>query len=638
MKMSHALQLALIWSAALTVFSTRSTLADTQTPDEIIITGLRTPVALGDMASAVTVIDRAALDQRQSFQLADILRDVPGMTIARSGPVGSQAQVRMRGTEANHVLVLIDGVEANDPASGDEFLFEHLSALEIERVEVIRGPQSALWGSDAVAGVINIVTRKSAEGASGGASLEGGAHNTWRQSLRVGWGEEKWRFNAGVSRSETEGTNVSRAGAEDDGYALTTFQTRLTLTPNDVLDFTLTARHVEAENETDPVDFILSLPVDGDRESQVKRTVLSGVVRATFDQWSHRFGVSWLDSENESFVDGVEDSTSNAERLKISVQSTVEIAEGHRVTGALDHRKTDFIQTGTATMYGDPNQVQSIKDTGAVLDYVGELSEALTVMGSVRYDDHSDFDDIATFKLGASYDLNDRIRFRGSLGRGFKAPTFTDRFGFTADTFQGNPDLKPEVSDSIEVGFDYRAFEGRAAFGVTVFKARLEDEINGFAFDPDTFMFTAINKGGESRRHGVEMTLDAKLSDNLVLATNYTWTSAEEPDEMGGYRAEIRRPEHAGAISLTWTSASGASIGLNATLVGEATDFDFAAWPARVVTLKEYGLIGLTAQAPINETVEVYARIQKPTDSSYEDVYGFATPDIDFAIGLRLSF
>lgn len=640
MKMSSTVRLVALCCAAFIPFIANAAWADdgAAAPDEIIITGLRTPVALGEMASAVTVIDRAALDLRQSFQLADILRDVPGMTIARSGPVGSQAQVRMRGTEANHVLVLIDGVEANDPASGDEFLFEHLSALEVERVEIIRGPQSALWGSDAVAGVINIVTRQGAEGASGGGSFEGGANNTWRQSLRAGWGAEKWDFNAGVSRSESDGTNVSRFGSEDDGYELTTVQTRLSLMPNDTWDITLSARHVEAENETDPVDWILNLPVDGDRETQVNRSAVNVVARGTFDTWNHRFGISWFDSENESFVDRVLDSTSNAQRLKVSLQSTIEVKEGHRVTGALDYRETDFTQTGTATLWGDPNQVQSIKDTGVVLDYVGAFTDALTVSGSVRFDDHSDYEDIATYKLGASYDLNERTRIRGSFGRGFKAPTFTDRFGFTADTFQGNPDLRPEVSDSVEVGIDYEARGSGAIWGITLFKARLEDEINGFYFDPDTFMFTAINKTGESRRHGGEVTLDAQLSDYVTLSANYTWTHSEEPDDMGGYRAEIRRPEHSGAVSLTRVWDNGVSMALNASLIGKADDLDFASWPARVVTLKAYGLIGVTAQAPLNDQAQIYARIQKPTDDSYEDVYGFATPNIDFALGLRMSF
>lgn len=615
-------------------------------PDEIIITGLRTPIALDEMASAVTVIDREALDLRQSFQLADILRDVPGMTIARSGPAGSQAQLRMRGAEANHVLVLIDGVEANDPASGDEFLFEHLSALEIERVEVIRGPQSALWGSDAVAGVINIVTREAADGPSGGASFEGGANNTWRHSLRAGWGAEKWRFNAGLSRSESDGTNVSRAGSEDDGYELTTVQTRLTLKPNDILDVTLTARHVEAENETDPdIDgFFLKLPFDGDKESRIERNIVSGIGRAEFGQWSYQASVSLFKSENDSLVNGALESAAEAERFKVSLQATAEPIDGHRITGAMDYRETDFVQAGAIIdnpdPYSDldPNHSQFTRDTGYVLDYVGQFTRDLTITGSVRYDDYSDFDNIATFRLGASFALNEQTRLRGSLGRGHKTPTMGDRFGFYANTFIGNPDLKPEISDSVEVGVDHTMKDGDIVLGATYFKAKLEDEINGFFFDGGLGAFTAINKDGESRRQGVELTLDAHLTDHLSLSSNYTWTDSEEPDDMGGYREEIRRPEHAGVISLIWTGESGASVGLNVTMVSETTDLNFVPYPAELVVLKEYALIGFTAQAPINETVEIYARVQKPTNDSYEDVFGYATPDIDFAVGLRLSF
>lgn len=607
-------------------------------PDEIIIAGVRTPLPAADMATAVTVIDREALDLRQSFQLVDVLRDVPGLTVARSGPVGSQAQLRMRGAEANHVLVLIDGVEANDPASGDEFLFEHLSAMEVERVEVIRGPQSALWGSDAVAGVINIVTRKAEEGFGGGASGEGGSQNTWAQSAWVHYGKDIWRLNIGASRRETDGTNVSRQGSEDDGYRLTTAQARLRLDPVDAISVDLTARYVEAHTQTDPVDFISGLPVDGDRESEVERTVLGGVLDYDQGRLAHRLGINWLESDNESFADGSLSGTVGAERLKFFYQGTFEVVDGHRVTAAVDYRDTDFVQTGAATMFGDPNHSQSLTNTGYVLDYVGEVSEGLTITASARYDDNSDFDNITTWRAGASLDISADTRLRGSYGRGHKAPTFGDRFGFFADTFIGNPDLKPEVSDSYEVGIDHVACDGKVRLGLTYFNAKLEDEINGFFFDLATFAFTAVNKDGESNRQGIEATLDAKLTDQITLGANYTWTDAEEPDGAGGVREEVRRPEHAGAISLTWVSDGGSSVSFYATLVGEAKDDFFGTFPATVVELKEYGLLSLAARTPLGPSAELYGRVEKATSSDYEDVFGFATPDISFFGGIKLKF
>lgn len=610
-------------------------------PDEILITGLRTPIPVGDMATAVTIIDREALDLRQSFQLADVLRDVPGLTVARSGSVGSQAQIRMRGAEANHILVLIDGVEANDPASGDEFLFEHLSAMEVERIEIIRGPQSALWGSDAVAGVINIVTRKAVDGFSGGASAEGGSNNTWRQSLRAAYGADNWRFTLGASRSETDGTNVSRLGDEDDGYSLMTVQARLQFEPSDTLSLDFTARRVEASNEFDPIDFLVTgLPVDGDRVNEAERWVFGGVATVEAGGLSHKAGVNWLDSENLSFADGVSQGTTGAERFKVFYQATMESVQGHRVTGAVDYRDTEFTQTGAASFFGDPNQVQSMTNTAYVLDYVGDVTGSVTVTASARYDDNSDFDNITTWRLGASWDLSDEMRLRGSYGRGYKAPTFIERFGFFSDTFIGNPNLMPEISDSYEFGIDHVALEGRVLVGLTYFNARLEDEIDGFAWDPVNFAFTAVNKQGESKRQGVEATLDIQLTDQLAFSSNYTWTDAEEPDGMGGFRRELRRPEHSGAVALTWQGATGAAVSVNGSWVGDAEDIFFPPWPmpSEIVTLGDYALVNIAGHIPLNDTVEIFGRVEKALNSNYEDVLGFATPDIGFFGGIRVRF
>ncbi len=613
---------------------------DDFSPDNIIITGVRTPIAAGDMSTAVTVIGRDELDLRQSFQLADVLRDVPGLTVARSGSAGSQAQIRMRGSEANHVLVLIDGVEANDPASGDEFLFEHLSAMEVERIEVIRGPQSALWGSDAVSGVINIVTRKGVEGFDGGMTFEGGSFDTMRSSARVAFGNEKWRASLGKSQSESDGTNVSRSGDEDDGYDLDTVQARLSFDPSEAVSLDFTARHVEAHNEFDPTDyFVTGLPADGDRVNEADRTVYSGAASIVGGRWTHKLGVNWLESNNASFADGAQEGTVGAERLKASWQSTVEVSDGHRLTGAIDYRDTDFMQTGPIG-WGDPNQNQSLTNTGYVLDYVGEVEETFTITASIRYDDNSDFDNVTTWRLGASYDLLPDTRLRGSYGLGQKAPTFIERYGFFSSSFIGNSDLTPEISNSWEIGIDHVAHEGRVLLGLTYFNAELEDEIDGFVWDNVNFAYTAANKDGESKRQGVETTMDAQLSDKVVLSANYTWTDAEEPNGAGGFRKELRRPEHAGAVALTWSAEGGTVINVNAAYVGDAEDIFFPPWPlpSEIVTLDSYVLVSASVQVPIADGAQLFGRVENALDETYEDVYGFATPGIALYGGIRVSF
>lgn len=610
--------------------------------EEIIITGVKTPIARDEMSTAVTVIGRDEIEARQNFQLADIIRDVAGLTVARSGSQGSQAQIRMRGSEANHVLVLIDGVEVNDPASGDEFLFEHLNAAEIERIEIIRGPQSALWGSDAVAGVINIITRQGADGRRVSARVEGGSFNTWRASANLSGSDGAVHYALGASHSSSDGTNVARTGNEDDGYENTTVQGRLGLTLSEGVKLDLTARHVKAENDFDPYDFFVTgLPVDGDSVTEIERTSLGAVLNlSSNERWTHKLGVNWFDSGNTNFVSGSFSESAGTERLKAFFESTVTVADGHRVTAAVEQEDTDFVQVGTATPWGDPNQNQSMSVTGYVLDYVGELTDATTLTASARRDVNSEFDDVTTWRLGASHQINKLWRVRASAGKGQKAPTFSERYGFFADVFLGNPNLLPETSLAWELGFEYACPEGDFRYTATYFNSELENEIDGFYYDAVNFAFTAINKDGKSNREGIELTAENRFSDAFTMGANYTYTKSEEPDGFGGTRDELRRPNHAANLFLDWSHENGGGVMANLSYVGEADDMFFPPWPqpSEVKKMKSYVLATVSARYRLTENVQLTARIENAFDEQYEDVYGFATPGLGAYAGLKVVF
>ncbi|MGH8222257.1 MAG: TonB-dependent receptor, partial [Woeseiaceae bacterium] len=185
--------------------------------DNIIVTASRAPLAQAEVGSATTVIDRAQIDARQARYVTDLLRSVPGFAVSRSGPNGAQTQVRVRGAEANHVLVLIDGVRANDPASGDEFRWEYLSTSDIERIEIVRGPQSSLWGSDAVAAVVHVITRSGEKRYGISAYAEGGSQDTVNAALRGSTGRDRWNLGFDIERLDSGGSNIARSGTEADG-------------------------------------------------------------------------------------------------------------------------------------------------------------------------------------------------------------------------------------------------------------------------------------------------------------------------------------------------------------------------------------------------------------------------------------
>jgi vitamin B12 transporter len=402
---------------------------------------------------------------------------------------------------------------------------------------------------------------------------------------------------------------------------------------------------VDAETQFDDVDFFVTgLPVDTDRVTRADRTYLRGEVRykPSDSRWSGNASLNYTDSDNDNFYDGIFNSSTAAEVVDARARGSVLLGEDrrHRLTGAFDYIDTDFSQRGEALPWGDPNQDQNYDQTSVAAEYVGKYSSGFTWTASARYNDFSDFDDITTWQTAFSYQASEVLRLRGSIGTGFKAPTFTERYGFYPDQFIGNPDLKPEKSRGWEVGFDSRWADGSVTFGAVYFNSKLEDEIDGFVFDPDTFLFTAVNRDTDSHRKGVELTFDWKPLRDLDIAANYTYTDSTEPMEGEDIR-ELRRPRHMGSVNLQYRfAADRAYANLNFSYTGKQYDvfFDPATFLSEQVELDSYTLLDLAGGWKINESLELIARITNLTDEAYEDVLGYSTRGRGYFGGIRGRF
>lgn len=614
-----------------------------QDVETIEITALRTPRSVVDVANSVTVLSAEDLDIRQTFSLPELLNTLPGIAVARAGSVGGQAQLRLRGGEANQTLVLIDGVQINDPAAGDEVQFELMSAAEIERIEVVRGPLSSLWGSDAVSGVINIITKRGEGDLALRANGEAGAFGTYRFGGSMGAAQERSHFRIGANYSKSDGTNASRTGNEKDGFRALTVNGTAGFKLGESGSIDLSLRHNDTRNEFDTTDFATGLLADSDRVTHTGKTYASA--GAEFPLFGGRAvqsaRVTYLDTEIANLSDGAPSGTTAAERWGFYLDTRVKLLEGHTLTLAFDHEDTNFAQRGTASAFGDPNQDQSRKTTGYIADYVGALTSAFTLTGSVRYDDHDRFEDFTSWRAGVVYKLSGgATRFYANAARGQKAPTFIDQFGFFADQFVGNPDLLPESSTEYEVGVTHALMDGRLTLGASAFTARLEDEIDGFAFDPVTFQFTALNRDGKSRRDGFELTVAYNASDQLDLEASYSYVDAEEPDGTGGFTREVRRPKHNASLLVAYRPTDGLQLTLDANYVGEATDTFFPPFPepSQVVTLGDYLLVNLAASYRVSDAVTLRARAENLLDESYENLFGFATPGVAAYVGFQLSY
>lgn len=610
--------------------------------DQIVVTGSRSPLAASQLGSAVTVITRDDIEKRQARYVTDMLRAVPGFAVSQSGTMGSQTQVRVRGSEANHVLVLIDGVRANDPATGDEFRWEYLTTSNIERIEVVRGPQSSLWGSDAVAAVVHVITNSDRESSAIDGYVESGSFSTLNLGLGGTVSKESWSMSAGVEKLETDGTNVSRTGSEADGSDLTTVSLAAQLRPSDALSLDASLRMTDAYSQFDPVDFFVTgLPTDGDVATDTETLYAKVGLRygADSSRLTHYLNVKFFDSDNRNLVDGVEDSSSASDRSTISYQADVALG-ANILSLALEQEKTNFEQSG-AVVFGDPNQEQDMDVTSVIADYQGLSQERLTWLLSARFDDNSDFDDAVSGRLSLAYDLSDATVLRGNIGIGHKNPTFTELYGFFPGQFVGNPDLKPERSTSYDIGIDKTLRDGAVVLQLSLFRQDLEDEINGFVFDANTFLATAENIDGTSTRSGVEIGASWKITDHFDLAASYTYTDSEQEDPLGQNVQEVRRPKHAGALTFGYVSSGGRfGAALAADYGGTRTDVFFPPWPdpSETVTLDSYWLVDLTLQYQLSKSTSVFAKGTNLLDEEYEQVYGYQTPGIAAYLGLRMNF
>ncbi len=640
MKSSHvvfALSCALLMSQAAIADESES-----RKIDQIIVSGARTPLTIKQLGSAVTVITRDEIQRREARQVTELLRSVPGFSVSHTGVAGSQAQVRVRGAEANHILVLIDGVRANDPATGDEFRWEYLSTANIERIEVVRGPQSSLWGSDAVAAVVHIITRSEQADSGINGYAEGGSFGTANAGLSGTFSGDRWTLSGGVESLTTDGSNVSRTGSEKDDSDLTTANLSARFAATEALSFSVGLQSMDAYSQFDPVDFFVTgLPTDGnvatDTTNFYARAGLA--LRPDGSDVSHELNVRYFDSDNRNLVDGVEGSATASDRFTFAYQTNINIGT-NVLTLALEHEETEFEQSGT-TAFGDPNQLQSIDTTSAIAEFQWLSLDRLAWIISTRADNNSDFDNAFNGRLSVAFELSESTTLRSSIGTGQKNPTFTERFGYFPGQFVGNPALKPERSMSYDIGFDQSLGNDAIQLQASLFRQDLTDEINGFIFDPVTFLSTAENMSGKSRRSGAELAARWVISDSVGVSANYTYTDSTEQDFLGNDVRELRRPRHSGGFSLDYqTTNERFSASLNADYGGTRSDIFFPPWPepSEIVTLSNYWLVDLATQYRATDSITVFAKGSNLLDEDYEQVYGYRTPGRAAYFGVRVNF
>ncbi|NKB44760.1 MAG: TonB-dependent receptor [Alphaproteobacteria bacterium] len=611
--------------------------------DEIIVTASRVPQNRLAVGSAVDILSESDIKTRQQAFLGDLLRDLPGLAVNQSGPAGAFTQVRLRGAEASHTLVIIDGIEAGDPFNSGEFEFAHLVSGGVSRVEVLRGPQSALWGSEAIGGVINVVTGPSTtpDGFWAEGFVEGGSFGTARGSAEAGSAGAWGTVRGSLAYSDISGISASPSGPEKDGYDNFTGSLFATFNISETLSVSLSGRHVSATAAEDAQDFTFGSPtqglvIDSDGERKSDRWYGRAVADLSLmdGQWTHQLSANLTDTQNESFSGGAFSFGSEGQKWDFEYQTNYAFDVGdtssHAISALIEYEDLSYENRGAGG--GPENQSQTGKQTSAALEYRLGLADQVFLSGALRYDDNDRFDDEVTYRLTAAWAMPDTgFKLRGSYGTGVAQPSFFELFGFNPDFFVGNPNLQPESSEGWDVGVGYSFADGRGLASVTYFDSNLENEI---FTDFGVFPFTVDNSPGTSTRDGIEFAFRVDPIDAVSLSASYTYTDAK--DDTGA--RELRRPRHMGSLNATYRffdDRAAVDLGLN--YHGEMQDSEFIfATPETAVTLDDYVLGTVAASFDVTDRVQLIGRIENLFDEDYQDVFGFASPGIGAYAGVRI--
>ena len=570
-------------------------------------------------ASRIGAVDQlaAVLEEEDllsaGFHGADALRGLPGLALATAGNRGGQTQARLRGAEANHLLVLFDGVSVNDPATGSEFQFGALDLTGVRRVELLAGPQSAIWGSDALAGVLHFDTTPTHDERR--LALGFGTHGTRDADAAFAHIGERGHAALSLGSARSDGTNAARQGSERDGFTNDTAHLRLGA-ERGAWELSSTIRWSAAEADYDPTPPPRFLPQDGDRHTETDAKLLQASARFVgFERFEPWLTIATLRTSLRNFADGAETNSFAGRRDSATLAANFHHRR-HRFNLTAQAQTERFVQRADATPFGDPNQRQRARTASVAAEYQTRLPRfAFTV--SARRDFNDEFAHALAYRLGATTTGNPR--WFASVGRGVKNPTFLECFGYAPDAFIGNPKLLPERSRGVEAGLAWQWQRGDLS--LTIFDNALRQEIDGFFFSPEHGGFTARNLPGKSRRQGADLRFTAHWN-RLRLQGNYSYTDATESDS----RPEVRRPRHLSRLNARWALTPRLSATVDVAHAGAATDLDFSTFPAAAVTLPDFRLLRVDVAFAATPRWRWRLAVDNALDTRHETVYGYQGP------------
>jgi vitamin B12 transporter len=609
---------------------------------EVVITATRTETPLIELANSITVIDSAEIADSKKDNVMDLLRDEYGVDVVQQGGPGKLANVLIRGGNAAHTLVLLDGVEMNMPSDpGNTYDFSNLLTDNIQRIEILRGPQSTMYGSDAMAGVINIITQAGTKGQKYFLSAEGGTYNTYKFNGGLNGTYDIFNYQLNLSRMKTDGFSSASAkygNTEKDGAANFTGSLKTGINLDNSFRLNLFYQHTNADADLDQFGgsfgddptYIFNL----DENSFRLETVFSNEKNT----WNGKAGISYLRNVRKYSFDSTainpfsSNSMYDGRKVKIDIQNTFNISKPLSFTAGIEHETesalSNYYEFYTDTTLESTFPSKKTTTRGIFIEEQSNVSDMFFLNLGVRYDHHDRFGDATTYRAAPAFVIwATGTKLKATYGTGFKSPSLYNLF----DPFTGNEKLEPEKSTGWDAGIEQFFLKNKITMGVTYFSTAFE---NLFGFDAN-FKTININKS-ESR--GLETYLTLKPFDGLEIKSNYTYTKTKDLSENSPDKGLplLRRPEHKGVVSVNYSFLKKFNTYFDASFVGKRDDKVFSGGQVHRVQLDSYILLNLAASYDIFNYLQLYAKVNNISDTYYEEVYGYATAGLSLYAGFKL--
>jgi vitamin B12 transporter len=616
--------------------------------DSIIVTATRAPLTLDEVPASIAVLDKAAIDRAQDIGVTELLLRTPGVSISRNGGYGTSTSLRIRGAESDHSVVVIDGVKLNDPSStGGGFNFTNLLVGDIARIEVLRGPQSILWGSQAIGGVVNIVTASPAKAIEGSFDIEAGSRQTISARAAVGGqtGPLSWRI--GGQRFTTDGISSHAkafGGIERDGYRNHNLSGRAELTLADNVSVEVRGTYASGRVQfdgfnADSADYGLNKEFVG----------YAGLnVDLADGRFRNRIAYGHTDTNRDNFNPTrarPQSFEADGRNKRWEYQGSFAVSDRISAIFGVENERSDFRSRSPAASLSTPLPAFARGEAELISAY-GQLSvepvAGLTLNGGVRYDDHDRYGGQTLFAAGGVWRLPTGTVLRASYGEGFKAPSLYQLF-----SEYGNVALDPEAAEGWEAGVEQSLFASKLVVGASWFDRTTTNQIiynscsgtstNPLCFvpsDPATRRFGYYSNVARSEAHGVEAAAALTLG-GLVLDGNYSWIVAEDrsPGTANFGKWLPRRPRQTANASVSYAFDFG--LGLGAAVRWSGKSFDNASNATR---LDDYTLVDLRAEFALSDTVKLFARAENVFDEQYMTAFRYGSLGRSLYAGIRGRF